>query len=448
MAEWEETQVSEFLKERVGRHKPNDPIVKKLKRLDKIDFSGGMHFSDKSSKTDMIIAKKGDLVISGINVAKGALAVYDGIGDIAATIHYSSYQFDDNKINVEYFKRFLKSPKFIQLLKDQVKGGIKTEIKPKHLLPLKIDLPDLETQYTIVSFFQRTENEIGDVSGQITYQQSLLKQLRQTILQEAMEGKLTANWRKQNTDLISGENHAARLLEQIKTEKEQLLQEGKIKKQKPLPPISEDEKPFDIPEGWIWCRLGNLIKDLPRNGISPKGVPYVTRIRSLKLSATTYGIFNPNEFKYLDDNVKYDPFYWLKNGDILIQRSNSHEYVGVNVIYNGKDNEFVYPDLMMKIRALNALNNNFLHRALSSPCARNYFRKNAKGSQQSMPKINQKTVVLTPIPIPPFSEQQAIIEKVDRLMAKIDSLEEQVKSRKEQAGQLMQAVLREAFNGG
>lgn len=136
MAEWQKTQISEFLTERAGRYKPNDPTVAKLKRLAKIDFSGRMHFSDKSSKTDMIIAKKGDLVISGINVAKGGLSVYEGEDDITATIHYSSYQFDDKKIDVEYFKRFLKSPKFIQLLKDQVKGGIKTEIKPKHLLSL------------------------------------------------------------------------------------------------------------------------------------------------------------------------------------------------------------------------------------------------------------------------------------------------------------------------
>jgi len=448
MADWKETEVREFLKERVGRYKPGDPKVSKLKRLNKIDFSGRMHFSDKSSKTDMIIAKKGDLVISGINVAKGALAVYDGDDDITATIHYSSYQFDDDKINVEYFKRFLKSPKFILLLKEQVKGGIKTEIKPKHLLPLKIDLPDIDTQASIVEFFQRTENEIDDIDFHISQQHAYIKQLRQAILQEAVAGKLTAEWRKQNPDLISGENHAARLLEKIKAEKERVIKDGKIKKQKPLPPISEDEKPFDLPEGWGWFRLGEIIKDLPRNGISPKAVQYVTNIKSLKLSATTCGIFNPNEFKYLDDKVEYNPFYRIKNGDILIQRSNSHEYVGVSVIYDGKDDEFIYPDLMMKIRVLDVLNNHFIHRALSSPCVRNYFRINSRGSQQSMPKINQKTVILAPIPIPPLAEQHAIVEKVDRLMAKIDALEEQVKSRKEQAEQLMQAVLREAFNDG
>ena len=131
MAEWQETEVNEFLKERAGRYKPDDPIVTKLKRLDKIDFSGVMHFSDKSSKTNMIIAKKGDLVISGINVAKGALAVYDGNNDITATIHYSSYQFDEEKINVEYFKRFLDEQKSVDIEALYIDDDVWKEISNK-----------------------------------------------------------------------------------------------------------------------------------------------------------------------------------------------------------------------------------------------------------------------------------------------------------------------------
>ncbi len=262
-----------------------------------------------------------------------------------------------------------------------------------------------------------------------------------------MEGKLTAQWRKQHPELISGENHAARLLKKIKVEKERLIKEGKIKKQKPLPPVSDEEKPVDLPEGWVWCRLGTIIVQSPKNGLSLRPVAYPTDVKSLKLGATTYGKFDPSKYKYLDIKISPDSHYWLKNGDILIQRSNSKEYVGVSVIYDGKDNEFVYPDLMMKIRVLDYLNNNFIHRSLSSYYIRKYYREMAKGSQQSMPKINQKTVELTLIPLPPFSEQQAIVEKVDRLMAKIDALEEQVKNRKAQAERLMQAVLREAFNG-
>ena len=68
MTEWTKTTINEFLTERAGRYKPNDSEVTNLKRVDKIDFSGGMHFSDKSSKTNMIIVKKGDLVISGIKL--------------------------------------------------------------------------------------------------------------------------------------------------------------------------------------------------------------------------------------------------------------------------------------------------------------------------------------------------------------------------------------------
>ncbi|MFA5879101.1 MAG: hypothetical protein WC860_02900 [Candidatus Margulisiibacteriota bacterium] len=99
-----------FLTEREGRYKPNDKKISNYYRLNKIDFSGTIHLSDKLSKTDMIIVEPGDLVISGINVAKGAISVYEGKEPITATIHYSSYIFDKNKINIDYFKRYLKSP--------------------------------------------------------------------------------------------------------------------------------------------------------------------------------------------------------------------------------------------------------------------------------------------------------------------------------------------------
>ena len=146
MGEWKSVKISQFLKEREGRYDPGDEAVQGLKRLNKIDFSGEIHLSGKGSKTDMIIVEPGDLVISGINVSKGALAVYRGDEPITATIHYSSYAFDERQIDIDYFKRFVRSQSFVQTLKDQVKGGIKIEIKPKHFLPLEIHLPDIESQ--------------------------------------------------------------------------------------------------------------------------------------------------------------------------------------------------------------------------------------------------------------------------------------------------------------
>ena len=76
MGEWKKVRIGEFLIERQGRYKPNDNAIATYKRLDKIDFSGIIHISEKPSKTDMIVVQPGDLVISGINVAKERLLKY------------------------------------------------------------------------------------------------------------------------------------------------------------------------------------------------------------------------------------------------------------------------------------------------------------------------------------------------------------------------------------
>lgn len=545
MNNWPYRQLSDFLVEREGRFKPNDPEIAGYKRLDKIDFSGQIHISENPSKTDMIIIEPGDLVISGINVAKGALAVYEGEKAVTATIHYSSYRFNKNKIDIAFLKRFLKSPAFISELQEQVKGGIKTEIKPKHLLPLKARIPELDEQQKVNHHFDAIENEISDLSNEVNAQSSYLTKLRQAILQEAIEGKLTADlpcrqagWRNNkfrnfsnkivpnnsdkyfayvlecedgslykgfSKDLFSRidrhlegrgaewtQKHkpvslihfeefntekeaierekyfksgsgrewlneireqskfdydAEALLKKIQAEKQRMFTKGLIKQEKPLLLIDHKDMPFVLPEGWAWSRLGEILKNPPRNGYSPREVNYETKVKSLKLGATTWGVFNPLEHKFIDEDIPVDSVFWLKPNDILIQRSNSIDYVGVTAIYTGKENEFIYPDLMMKLEIINPISVVYSHKVLSAPFCREYFRNNAKGAQKSMPKINQGIVNNTIIPIPPLAEQQAIVERVEKLLSMVDELEKQVSARKEQSEQLMQAVLREAFEG-
>jgi len=441
MSKWKKVRIGEFLFERKGRYKPDDKALSGLKRLEKIDFSGRFYIADKPSNTGMILIKPGDFVISGINVSKGAMGIYAGTENITATIHYSSYTFDKKNLNVEYFKRFLKSTEFVRLLKEQVKGGIKTEIKPKHLLSLEINLPDIETQNLIVKHFQSCEDEISDLYSEITHQQTLLKKLRQSILQEAIEGKLTVNWRKKNPNA----EPASELLKKIKTEKEKLIAEGKIKKQKPLPEIKEDEKPFDLPERWVWTRLIDIIYENPRNGYSAKPVDFPTKTKTLKLGATTSGFFIDSEIKYINEDIPLDSYLWLEPGDILIQRSNSIDYVGISAIFEGKSHEFIYPDLMMKIKPSGYIVKKYLHKALLSTSIREYFKSHASGAQKSMPKINQGIVSSTLIPLPPLVEQKAIVRKVENILTYYDQLEKQINSSKENNEQLVQAVLKEAF---
>lgn len=441
MSEWKKVKIGDFLTEREGRYKPNDKEISKYQRLDKIDFSGNIHISDKPTKTDMIIVFPGDLIISGINVAKGAISVYQGKEPVCATIHYSSYTFDDKKVDLDYFKYFVKSPAFIFALQQQVKGGIKTEIKPKHLLPLEISLPDLSTQKDIVKVLSKKIEKVELIKSEIESQKAYAKQLRQNILQEAIEGKLTEEWRKENP-VIKGnpDFDAEALFEKIQEEKCHTDSKKKV-----FEPIAENELPFEIPEGWKWVRLGEIIKDSPRNGYSPKAVDFETPIKTLKLGAVTYGIFDASEFKYINEEIPKDAHCWLKNGDILIERSNSIEYVGICAIYTGKDDEFMYPDLLMRFRTSDSLSKEYIHKVLVSPFNRQYFMNNAKGSQKTMPKINQETVSNTLIPLPPLAEQKEIVSRVEKLLANVTELEKQITEREEMTKQLMQSIMKDAF---
>ena len=437
MSEWKKVKIGDFLTEREGRYKPDDSKISKYKRLDKIDFSGTIHISDKPTKTDMIIVHPGDLVISGINVAKGAVTVYQGDEPVCATIHYSSYTFDSSKVDLDYFKYFVKSHAFIATLQKQVKGGIKTEIKPKHLLPLEISIPDLQTQQEIVKKISLQLKKTEQLSVEIESQKNYIKQLRQNILQEAIEGKLTADWRKQNPVQKGNPDYDAEVLfEQIQKDR------SKEKKQKELSPITDKEKPFELPEGWKWVRLGEIIKEPPRNGYSPKAVDYETPIKTLKLGAVTYGVFDSNEYKFINEEIPKDAYCWLKNGDFLIERSNSVEYVGICAIYTGKDNEFMYPDLLMRFRTQDNLSKKYIHTALVSPFNRSYFMSNAKGAQKTMPKINQECVVNTMIPLPPLKEQEEIVNKVENLLAKVTELENQIQDRKSLSDKLAFGIIK------
>lgn len=439
--DWRKIKLGDFLKARESRFKPNDEAIEQLKRVDKIDFSGQIYLSNSPSKTDMILVKQGDLLISGINVEKGAIAVYQGQDDVTATIHYSSYEFDKGQIDIDFLKLFLKSPKFLDAIKEQVPGGIKTEIKPKHLLPLQVVIPKLNEQKEIVSKFSSFNLKQNSILTELNQQLTIVKNLRQAYLREAMQGKfVTQDYSDEPANV---------LFKKIQFEKEQLIAEKKIKREKPLPIISQKEIPFEIPSNWIWCRLGEIILFGPTNGYSPKANEKETGIKCLTLTATTSGYFRDEFFKLVDvdskSKIKEDSFLWLKSGDILLQRGNSLDYVGIAALYDGRSNEFIYPDLMIKIRAGEFVNNRFLHNSLIAPFNRKYFQSKAYGSQKSMPKITQEVVLNALIPLPPLTEQQRIITKLEKLLKICDKLEQNIKHNIEHVNLLLQTALKETL---
>ncbi len=136
----------------------------------------------------------------------------------------------------------------------------------------------------------------------------------------------------------------------------------------------------------------------------------------------------------------------MNKREILIQRGNSIDFVGVSAIYNGESHKFIYPDLMMKLKPVKSISEIYLHHALMSSYCREYFRDNATGAQKSMPKINQGVVSSALIPICSLEEQKAIVVKVEKLLTLCNQLETQVTHNQSHAEQLMQAVLKEAFS--
>ena len=155
----------------------------------------------------------------------------------------------------------------------------------------------------------------------------------------------------------------------------------------------------------------------PKNGLSPVESKKETQLKVLKLGATSYGQLNLNETKFIDVDIeKKDSHLFLKKGDILIQRGNSANFVGCNVLINEDYKNIIYPDLMMKIRTNDNLLPEYASIWLSSPLVRNFMWDRMTGTSGTMPKISKKIVEEIPIIVPEISIQQKWITTVNLML--------------------------------
>jgi type I restriction enzyme, S subunit len=198
---------------------------------------------------------------------------------------------------------------------------------------------------------------------------------------------------------------------------------------------------FSVPSNWAWVTLGSLIADGPTNGYSPKQSNTGSGVRCLTLSATTKGYFRPDCFKFVDVPDAVAAQYYLKRGDLLVQRANSIEHVGMPAIYDGADDEYTYPDLMMRMRLrASFVFAPFIHLWLITEDARAYVRSKATGTQGNMPKINQGVVKQIPVPLPPLAQQERIVARVKELRVLCAQLRSRLESMTRTQEQLAEAL--------
>lgn len=290
---------------------------------------------------------------------------------------------------------------------------------------------DAETIRGYAKFF------IGNLP-RLTARPDQIKQLRQTILNLAVSGKLVPQ--------IDDEEPVSILLQRIQEEQKTLIQRRVIKERIFNTPSPENEALIDIPQTWQFALLGRLLAFGPQNGISPTASSRPDAPKSITLTATTSGIFKSDFFKQIEANIPGDSEFWLREGDLLFQRGNTREYVGMAAYYDGEPGQLLYPDLMIKIRVSKSVDLRYIHLCSVAPYARAYFSEHASGAQSTMPKINHDILVNLPIPLPPVAEQRRIVAKVEELMALCDQLEIQLINTQTEASRLLESVLFKAVN--
>ena len=348
-------------------------------------------------------------------------------------------------INYRFYQnvfRFLKD----DIVAKTKAGTSKESISQKRFSAYTLPYIDIEHQSYWEDKLNNLNDKIENFEIESIIQSSCLTKLRQAILQEAIEGKLTADWRKENPVRKGDPDYDSEaLLVKIQAEKEKLIKKGKIKKQKPLAPIKAEEVPFELPEGWVWTRLEYI------SSVGTGATPLTTEETYYKngtinwiTSSSTGSLFIEHPDKLITEKA--------------IQETNCQIYpinTLVIAMYGQGKTRGQISDLKIPAatnQALAAIQLYLIadsHRTYIKHFFMNHYleiRKLASGGAQ--PNLNMEKVKTTFIPLPPLAEQQAIVDRVEKLLSMVDELEKQVSERKEQSEQLMQAVLREAFEGG
>lgn len=237
--------------------------------------------------------------------------------------------------------------------------------------------------------------------------------LRKSILQVAVQGKLVPQ--------DKNDEPASELLKRIQAEKATLIKEGKLKKEKPLPPITEDEIPYSLPDGWVWCRLGAICEF--KNGLSKRhsvegSEQYVLRLADIKDYA--FDISNGRKIKCTDDDIEE---YSLTQNDMGIIRVNgSRSNVGKAILFEGINCICLFCDHLMRMRLFEPSCKNYMRYALNSKLVQDMM-DGLIITTAGQNTISQKSLCGILFPLPPLDEQQRIVAKVDELMALCDELE-------------------------
>ena len=226
--------------------------------------------------------------------------------------------------------------------------------------------------------------------------------MKKSLLQYAIQGKLVEQRPEEGT--------AEELFVQIQEEKQRLIAEKKIKKEKPLPEITDDEKPFDIPDSWKWVRWGDLSESIQYGYNAP--AQSTGRIKMVRISDIQEGKVLWETVPFCNIQEDEIPNYLLKKNDILFARTGGT--VGKSYLVKDVSNEAIYAGYLIRTRYSQSLCPEYMKYFMESSL---YWTQLKNGTiATAQPNCNGKTLSKMVLPLPPLAEQKRIVEKLEQLL--------------------------------
>ena len=352
------------------------------------------------------IANKGDLLLT----CKGTVGKTVILQEEKVHIARQIMAITSYKADINFIRFFIERQ--IGALKAQAKSII-PGIERKNILLLTFPLPPLAEQKRIVAKIEELLPLVDRYEKAWTkleeFNRRFPEDMKKSILQQAIQGKLVEQRPEEGT--------AQELYAQIQAEKRRLIKEGKIKKEKPLPEIAEEEKPFEIPEGWMWVRLGEICKSISDGDHQPppqvpEGVPF------LVISNVSAGRIDFSSTRY----VPQDYFNALSNdriaqkGDILFTVTGSY---GIPIKVES-DEKFCFQRHIALLKLM--LDWDYIFYILKSPTIKSQCDAVATGTAQKT--VGLKSLRNLIVPLPPLAEQKRIVEKLEELLAMCERLKQ------------------------
>lgn len=322
--------------------------------------------------------------------------------------------FFPNVLSEEYVLYFLLFKR--TAFRNNKTGAAIPHLNKELFFNMPFPIPPLAEQERIVAKIEELMplvEEYGKAEEQLTkLNAEFLDKLRKSILQQAVQGKLTER------DPV--DEPASELLKRIKTEKETLMKSGKIKKEKLMLEITKDEKPFDIPDTWEWVRLSDICNISDGTHQTPTyvehGIPFIS---AQNVKPYRFLPENHRDVSY-EDYLEYNKNISPEKGDILMARVGAG--IGEAAIID-QDFEFsIYVSLTLIKCYSKEFDMMYLLHVLNSPIGRKLAEKKTLGKGASQGNLNLIFIREFVLPIPPLAEQKRIVKRVEELLALCNEL--------------------------